>query len=356
MTWRWGVAVLLTGGLVATPSLIASRPVQGASVDPTALLARIRTSAAVGWSGYGESRGAVALPKVIELGDLTSILGTTTRYRVWWHDAVRHRVDALSLTGEQDTTDDATGSWRWSSDSAAAVRITGTPSVQVPEEPDLVAPTLGRRLAGTQDVELSKLPVRRVGRRSVPGVRLTPAHPATTTIEHVDLYADPRSGLVLEVDVQAVGQRVPVMRSLLLSVDLSRPDLSLASFLPTQDRTTVSKEDLVARLDQHSPYALPTSLGGLPETHLLTGVTGLKTYGQGFGQVVLIPLPRGSGRSLARSVNALGGRFDTALLHGLLVGNPFNFHQRYLLLGSVPTATLEAMSQDLTLHPPAELP
>lgn len=347
--WRWVVAVAVIAGLVAVPVLLAARPLRAAAVDPSALLQRIRGSASVGWSGYGESRGAVALPDVKQLGDLAKILGTTIRYRVWWHDSSRHRVDALSLTGEQDTTADATGSWRWSSDGGIAVRVVGDQPVRLPEEADLVAPTLGRRLAGTRDVSVTAVAPRRVAGRALPGIRLTPRHPATTTIAHIDLYADPRTGLTLEVDVQAAGQRVPVLRSLLLDVALSRPTLDEASFDPGNNGTRVAGRDLAAQVDQRSPYALPEVLGGLAQSGLLPTAQGLTTYGAGFGQVVLLPLGRGAGRDLARSFGAFGDRFDTALLHARLVEDR---DRRYLLAGSVPNAVLDAAAADLIAHPP----
>jgi hypothetical protein len=349
--WRWGVILSVVAALIAVPALLAARTVHAPAVEPVALVARIRASGNVPWSGYGESRGGVALPDVKQLGDLTSLLGGTNRYRVWWHDRTRHRVDALRLTGEKDTTEDATGSWRWDSDEEVSLRVFGAPPVRLLEAGDLVAPTLGRRLAGTTDVTLTARPGRRVAGHDVPGVRLTPKHPSTTTIAYVDLWADPATGLVLRVDVQAVSQRVPVMRSLLLSLDLSQPSLKDASFTPPSEVTRVAQDDLTGRVNQLSPYDLPDQLGGMRRTALIGGAQGVATYGSGFGQVLLLPLPRGQARDLSRSLRDVGGSFRTAMLNGVLVQAD---QRRYLLAGTVSEAVLHALEDDLLRNPPPE--
>lgn len=349
-SWRWVVPALLLALLTSTPALLAARPVRTPTVEPAALLARIRASAPVGWSGYGESRGALALPDIQQLGDVSRLLGSVTRYRVWWHNAVRQRVDSLSLTGEKDTATDATGSWRWDSDVTLPLRVVGSPPVRLLEAGDLVAPTLGRRLAGTADVLLTALPARRLAGRSVPGLRLTPRHPAATTIASVDLWADPRTGLTLQVDVRARGQRVPVLRSLLLDLDSQQPSLTDANFQPRAEYATVTRDDLAGQVDQLSPFLLPGRLGGLPRTALIGGAVGVATFGAGFGQVLLLPLPRGYSRNLARSLRSLGGSFQTPLLNALLVQGQ-DHEQRFLLAGTVPAAVLTQLSTDLRLHP-----
>jgi hypothetical protein len=349
--WRWWVVLLVVAGLVALPLLAARLPVSSPAVSPTALLAAVRASGSVGWSGYGESRGRLGLPDVSQLGDVTSLLGTTTRHRVWWRGPQDNRVDALALTGEIDRAEDPYGSWRFNSEKAFALRSDGQVPVHLPEAGDLVAPVLGRRLAGTKDVHLTPLGARRIAGRTTVGLRLVPARPQTTTVASADLWIEPRSGLALRVDLRAGANTAPVLTSLLLDLDEHRPGVLSTQFTAGRDVTVSSgTADLAARVAELAPYVLPRAIAGLVRSDAVSsaeGAAGVASYGAGFGQLLVLPLPRGS--DLARSFGDLGDQFTTPLLNALLVEQG---RRRFLVAGTVPLTVLLDVRTALLADPP----
>ena len=343
----------MAGGalLVAVPSAVAMLPVDGPPMTTAALLAKVRASGSVAWSGYGESRGTLDVPDVQQLGDLASLVGGTTRLRAWWRDRNDFRVDALSLVGETDVAQDATGSWTWSSADRRALRLDGTLPVRLPQPGDLLAPILGARLSRTSDVAASPLAVRRVAGRAAVGVRLVPRHPGTTTVDAVDLWADPGTGLPLRVEVRA-GGRV-ALTSLVLDLDLARPAAARTSFAPPRG-VAVSRQDapdLAALVDRFSPYALPSVLAGLTRTDAVRGLGsgGVATYGQGLGAFALVPLPRNVARDVTRSLASRAGIVSTPLINALVVRDG---RRTYLLAGTVPGSVLDRAASQLRLDPP----
>ena len=361
--WRWGVVAALLAVLVSLPSLAGAFPAQRSTLSPAGLLERIRASDGVGWSGYGESRGSLVLPDVRELGELPGLFAGTTRARAWWRGPDQWRVDALTPVGEVDTTRDANGGWTWNSADRRALRIVGELDVRLPAAPDLLAPVLGHRLAGTSDVAVSALPARRVAGRSADGVRLVPDDPARTTVSAVDLWADVASGLPLRVDVFARGQDEPVLTSVLLDLDLSTPPVSRTDFARPRGATVTVGEapDVAALADRFAPYALPDTVAGVPRrsrSALSTG-GGAGTYGDGFTALALLPLPDGLGRQLISRIDDPDGDARTARVSTPLVNAVVGLgrgDRAYLLVGTVPEDLLTAALVQLRAVPPPRRP
>lgn len=356
--WRWGVVAALLAVLLSLPSFAGALPTGRSSLSPAGLLERIRTSDSVAWSGYGESRGALVLPDVRELGELPGLFAGTTRTRAWWRGPDRWRVDALTLVGEVDTTRDPDGGWTWSSADRRALRIVGELDVRLPTAADLLAPALGRRLAGTQDTEVSALPPRRVAGRSADGIRLVPGDPGRTTVRSVDLWADVTTGLPLRVEVSAVGAERPVLTAVLLDLSLSPPSLDLTDFPRPRDAdvTVGDAPDVAALADRFAPYLLPDELAGLPRrarSPLSTG-GGVGTYGDGFTALAVLPLPDDVGRRLVQRLDDEGdgrtARVATPLVNAL-VGLGAD-DRAYLVVGTVPKDLLTTALVQLRADPP----
>jgi hypothetical protein len=182
------VVAALVAGLCGLPALAGARPAGSSDLDADQLRALILRSADVGWSGYAESRATLALPDVRELGDVAGLLGGTTRTRVWWRDRDDWRVDRLTLVGEIDQVQAGSLSITWDSADRRADLLLGTLPLRLPRPVDLVAPVLGRRLAATADVDLQRLPARRVAGRTAAGLRLAPRDPGATTVQAIDLW------------------------------------------------------------------------------------------------------------------------------------------------------------------------
>lgn len=357
LTWRWSVVAGLVGALTALPTLAGALPASGSGATAAALLAKVRASDQVPWSGYGTSRGTLVVPDVRELSDLPGLVGETTRARAWWRGRDDWRVDQVALTGETDTTRDVDGGWTWSSQDRRAVRIVGDLDVRLPAAADLLAPVLGHRLAGTGDVELSLLPARRLAGRSADGLRLVPRAPRATTVRSVDLWVEPASGLVLQVEVRTSAV-APSLTSTLLDLDLSDPGVERTGFDRPRRASVVVAEapDIAAAADRFAPYLLPDVLAGLPRrarSALSTG-GGVGTYGDGFTALALVPLPRDLADRVIRRVDPTDDD-RTAQITTPLVNAVVGRGERgraYLLVGTVPQARLLEALAALRVSPP----
>ncbi len=355
--WRWAVLAALVAALVSLPTLAGALPAGPSDLTADALLQRIRDSDRVAWSGYGESRGSLVLPGVDELGELPSLVGDTTRARAWWRAPDDWRVDEQRLAGERDTTRDGGGGWTWDSAGRQAVRVDGELALRLPRAVDLLAPTLGHRLAGTAQMTASRLPARRVAGRSAAGVQLVPERPAATTVQAFRLWADPQNGLPLRVEVQAAGR--PVLVSLLLDLNVSVPPPERTRFRPPPDASVSADRapDLAAAIDRFAPFALPDELIGLPRRS--RGVVGTgggaATYGDGPAAVAVLPLPRELAGRIVRRIEP-GDDDRMAAVSTPLVNAVVTVDRRrrgYLVVGTVPPATLERALVELASRPPS---
>ena len=279
--------------LAAVPAVVGALPVRATAVEPDQLAAAIVGSTNAPYQGYVETRGQLAIPDLPDVDTATALLGGPAKIRVWRASPVAWRADLLNPTGESDTYGDATGTWTWDSTDRRVSRIEQAPGdVRLPRPADVVPPELGRRLVdGAAPGELQPLAPARVAGRSVPGLRIVPADPVST-VDHVDVWADAVTGVVLRVAVVSRGADRPVFESQFLDVSLSRPADNLVTFVrPTGVRNRRNQStDLLQQLRSiTSSVQLPASLAGLARAPGQTG--GIATYGDGFGVVTVIAVP-----------------------------------------------------------------
>ncbi len=354
LSWRWAAVAALVGVLVALPSAVRALPVSAPEVAAGRLRDLVRASGDVGWSGTSESRGALALPDVGELGELPALLGGTVRTRVWWRGPTSWRVDEQRLTGEQDVVVDGPLTTTWTSADRTVEQLYGLLPVRLPRAADLVAPVLGRRLAGASGTALSTLPGRRVAGTDAAGLRVVPLDPASSTVSSVDLWADPRTGLPLRVEVRARGQAEPVLTTLLLDLDRQVPPAGRTLFDVPRDATVTTDQapDIAAQIDQAEPYVLPRRLAGA-DRQVVSGLErarGVGSYAAGLSSFVVVPLPRDIAARLRDRLTSVGGpRLSTPLVNALL-GTAGR--RAYLLVGTVPQAQLDAAFAELQRTPP----
>ena len=352
VSWRWGVVGAGLAVLMSLPALVAARPVPDPRPDGQQLLAAVRASSGVAWSGYGESRGTLALPDSDRLDALPALLGGTTRVRAWWRGSRDFRVDALTLVGETDTAQDAEGTWTWSSADRTAVRVVGDLPVRLPSPGDLLAPVLGRRLARDPGLRAESWGAGRVAGRTTAGLRLRPLHPRATSIGTVDLWVEPATGLALRVEVTAAGADQPAVSTLLLDLELSSPSPDRTAFRPPADAVVSldSAPDVAALVNRLARYDLPEVLAGVSrarQEQALQG-DGVALYGTGLEAFVLLPLPRDT-----RVTDSPDGRIDAGLLHGQVV--PIG-RRTFLLAGTVPVSLLDRAAAELRARPPQRRP
>ncbi len=357
-----GAGLLALGSL---PAILAAVPAGGAAtVSATALLARVRASATVAYSGYAESHGTLALPKVPRLSGVDDLLSGTTAMRVWYADPNRYRVDEIGLVGETDIYQLDFGTWRWESDSRRATLIEGRPAVRLPRAGDLLPAELGRRLAAAaQPEEVRRLGARRVAGRTALGLRITPRDP-TTTVGRVDLWADRGTGLPLRVEVSG-RNAAPTMATAYLDLEMGRPGDRLTAFLPPSDASlnTTNAPDIAAAVDRFADFELPPTLAGLARRERVTGIGGnggTATYGEGYSLLTLLPLPPTVGSAILISLQGppavqleIPGAFASAVTTPLINAVLLNSNQGYFLLaGSVRLPMLERAATQLVQEPP----
>src|SRR5262249_24190191 len=157
----------------------------------------------------------LGLPNLPDVGDITTLLDGTTDQYAWYRSASQWRADVVTTAGENDTYEaGALGSFEWGYTTDTLTQIFGSQPVRLPRPADLLPPALAQRLVsyagpGTQ---LATVPAERVGGIDAAGLRLTPAG-NTSTISAIDVWADPRTGLPVEVKVFGRQATAPVLVS-----------------------------------------------------------------------------------------------------------------------------------------------
>ena len=131
------------------------------------------------------------------------------------------------------------------------------------------------------------------------GLRITPSDPATT-IGHADIWADPKTGFPVRVELAGRSGK-PVFITRFLELRQRAPDLDVLKpalpHRPDLDTTELGNDLTIPWL---GTAMLPSTIvgrnGAEPD-----GISGVGTYGQGWSTLVLLRLPgRISSRSLGR--------------------------------------------------------
>jgi len=369
-TWRWAAVAIGALALAVLPTAVGAWPVAASAPSPEVLLARVRSSATVAFSGYAEANGTLAVPDVPQLGDLPALLGGTTRLRAWYAAPDRWRVDTVKPAGEDGTYAATGGTWLWEFDPGRATLVTGEPPVRLPRAADLLPPDLARRFAAAAGPdELRSLPPRRIAGRTALGLRITPRDLATT-IGLVDLYADAATGLPVRVAITPRDATTPALTAGFLDVRLAAPDRALLTFTPPAgvQVTTTAAPDITALVDRFAPYMLPNALAGLARRDVVAGVPrGVATYGTGFGLVAVLPLSADVAHGVLRRLSGPpagplkldgvadfeGSTIATPLLNAVAVRLGRRF---YLVAGTVGEALLGRAVAALAANPPPRRP
>ncbi|HKA67584.1 MAG TPA: hypothetical protein VKG85_00555 [Actinomycetes bacterium] len=321
---RWltvGGAVL---GLCALPVLIAAWPVPPPGIDPATLRDRVLASADQPYQGYAESHGHLGIPDLSELGAVRGLLTGTTRIRSWYAGPDAWRVATLSTTGEADEYRVPGSTYHWDFEYDFLVRILDDVAVRLPRPSDLLPPELARRLlrSAVAGDSVTSIAARRVAGRTAAGLRLHPSDP-DTTVDRVDIWADPRTGLPLRVEIAAAAHGRPVFSTAFLEVAL-RPPAAGVLAVPrsgTADFATTTSRDLAELTEVFQDALPPPTLVGRARSTPAPNVSGVGWYGAGFGSFVAVSLPGRLGYEWAQAARKAGG-LDVGLpadVHGEVV-------------------------------------
>jgi hypothetical protein len=291
MNRRWLMVLATAAAFVLVPVAIAARPVAAVNQSAAELAQRVRASATVPWSGLVDTTGILQLPDNASFANLAQILGDRNRLRVWWRGADDWRVDRIRSTGERDLFSNGGSLIRWVFESQSAT-LSPVSTVRLPDAYDVLPPVIARSMlqAAREEDELSRLPARRVAGINAPGLRLVP-HEEGTTIGHVDLWADPQTGLALQVELYGITDRRPVLNTTIVDLDRTLPPATTTRFVPAPG-VALSYEDSIdvaAAANAFAAYDLPISLAGLPSRNG-TDPGAVGTYGRGPTTVFVVAL------------------------------------------------------------------
>lgn len=361
--WRWLVVAAGTAVLVSLPGLIAALPVSVAAVPVRQLYARMAASAGQPYHGFALSSGTAGLPTLPQLADAIALLNGETQLRVWYGGPDRWRVDQVGVGTERDLYQQPDGQTLWDFGTDQLTSIVGAQPVRLPRGADLVPPDLARRiiaLVGPDPAGLAPLPARSVAGIAADGLRLTPDDPLTT-VGRVDFWADPTTGLPLQVEISGRGAGAPILVSRFLDLDLSPPDpatLVPPTGGPDTAHVVTRGSDIAQAFRTLRLGPLPTTLGGDQRTDDPATSVGVGVYGTGLTSFLVIPVPRQVGIDAFNQVEKAGGRLVTLPAGaGVVVATPLitlmvmdsdPARRRYLLIGFVAPSVLQRAGADLS--------
>ena len=348
---RWAVVAAGVAVLCGLPAAIAAFPVPASALSGALLRARIAASADVSYQGYAQSYVDLGLPSLPDLSNVISLLDGSTDQYVWYRSPTSWRADQLTTAGENDIYQTTQGTYLWNYTNNQLTKVVGSQPVRLPQAPDLLPPELARRLTGfaNRATRFSRLPTQRVAGVDAAGLRLVPVDSAST-VSAVDMWADPRTGLPLEVEVFGQGEVAPVLVSRFLDVRETMPDA--ATLMPQPgpgiDLSTTSLPDASEVLNGFGP-PLPGQLGWIQRVANPSGLSDVAAYGAGFSRFAVVPLPPRVGNSALSAASGVGTTItlangtavvvQTPLIAMLLARAPTG--QVFLLTGAVTASRLE---------------
>jgi outer membrane lipoprotein-sorting protein len=320
--WRWLAVLGLVAVLAASPSIVASRSVADSPVSATALLALVKRSESVPYSGYAEATGGLSLPVTDQFGSIADLLGGQTRLRVWFRGRSDWRVDAIGLSGETDVHRNGQTLWNWNYESGIATETVAATQavVRLPETMDVLPSTLAQRLLSEADAaDVTRIAPRRVAGHDVPGLRLRPPE-AGSTIDEVDVWVDPASGVPLRVEVRGGGTDVITTQFLDFSTRVPSPGTTAFSPPPGAQIHTSQDTDLAQLLQRLGVGSAPPELAGIARNAELPPVGSIGVYGRGVTEFAAVPLFGRTARSLRTQLAKTAGVTTTSTGQSVAVG------------------------------------
>ena len=364
---RWSVTAAGVAILCLLPAVVAAWPVRAASgIGPGELRDRVLASVNQPYSGYVTTDGRLRLPALPALEDVRGLFSGSARLRAWYASSSSWRVAELTATGERDTYRTVAGQYSWDYERNLVTELLGDPSVWLPGTSDVVPPVLARRLLGAGG-HLDPLPARRVAGVEAAGLRLTPDDP-DTAIAWVDVWADPRTGLPVHVEVAGESAADPVFTSRFLEVRQAAPDPAALTPAapPGAGFATTTPADSAEALGNVLNAQLPDTLVGKARSPIAfaEGVTGAGVYGTGFSTLVVVGLPGRLGRQTLEAARdngaaeiplagAQGYELRAAPLAALVVHRPGDrsYRRTWLLTGLVDPQLLRRAAAELVGRP-----
>jgi len=361
MLGRWALVVAAAVLACAIPTVLASRPVSGAEPGAGVLRQRIVDSAGQTYTGYVKTQAELGLPSLSQLSEVTGLLSGFTDIRVWYRSPNQNRVDVVNTLGERDVYQTPDGVYTWDYGTNLLTEIVGAEQVRLPRAGDLVPPDLARRVLALDPVDPAvSLPPRRIAGITAAGLRLRPTDQATT-VGQVDIWADPATGLPLQVEVTARGQAKPILVSQF--VDVTHDNPSDATLSPPIDAaggvSQAAAPSVLSAISQLGRFPLPARLAGHQLQPQIPGLPGVGRYGTGLSTFVALPIPDNIGESAQDTMTKAGATtIHMTRGHAVLIQIPLLTvmvvdlrFRTYLVAGFVDHATFQQAATELARFP-----
>ena len=353
---RWGLVLAVVVVLCSVPIVLSVWPAGVARVDVTALRERVAASAGQPHQGFAQSSGLLPLPPLPNLESVVALASGRTEMRVWYAARDRWRVDVIEGSTERGLYQTPRAQYVWDYGENRLSEIVGDQPIRLPRAADLTPPDLVRRLLDLAvDDSYEPLAGKRVAGVAAAGLRIVPAT-ADTTVDHVDVWADPGTGLPLQAEVTARGGERPVFVTRFLEVELTTPAADVLT--PPVERpgivyTVTAAPDVLSSINRRVPVRLPNELAGAARRDAVDGVAAAGVYGTGLAQFVVAALPGRFGfraydqvSTFGRDVQVPNG--EAALIGtGLLTVLMVRADRTYLVAGLVDPSVLERVATDL---------
>jgi hypothetical protein len=354
---RWGIVLAAVVLLASVPIVINKWPARAADVELGVLRERIAASARQPYHGYAQSSGLLPLPPLPNLDRVTALVSGRTEMRTWYAARERWRVDVIDGGSERDVYQTPGEQYVWDYGANQLSKIVGDQPIRLPRAADLTPPELARRLlaVATGD-QVTALAGKLVAGVAAAGLRIVPAA-ADTTVAHVDIWADPGTGLPLRAEITAKGGVRPVFVTRFLEVHLSVPAagvLAPPTLRPGMGYIVTPVPDVLGALNRWRPALLPDRLAGWPRRDAVAAQAVAGVYGTGLAQFVAVALPGRFGRQAYDQVATFGQDVtvpsgSAALIAtGLLSVLAVRAERTYLVAGLVQPAVLRRVAVDLT--------
>ncbi|MEJ7706933.1 MAG: hypothetical protein WKF82_06375 [Nocardioidaceae bacterium] len=356
-TRRWCVVALGVAILVSLPIAINSRTARDSAANSKDLLSMAQRSAAVSYSGLVEAAGSLQLPVSDQFTEASDVFGERTTMRVWWRGDDDWRVNQLGVAGETDVVHDSRGTTIWNYESNHATKTPNT-DIRLPRASDLLPPALAQRLLeDAEAAEVNRIPAERVAGIDAPGLRLDPsAH--QSSIDHVDVWLDPDSGLPVRVSIFGASAEEPAVTTTFLDVAIARPSESSTAFSPPAGADSHFEDfvDIADAANHFAPVTPPRLLAGLHRRDSSGGAVG--AYGSGATFMIALPLWDQAACPLREQlavtpgsgVSRLGMTLAVGPLNLLLTETSFQDHS-WLFVGTVTPETLDRATQQMLARP-----
>jgi hypothetical protein len=353
---RWALVVAVVVLLCSVPVVIGAWPARAAEADPAILRERISASADQPYQGFAQSSGLLPVPPLPNLEQVTALASGTTQMRVWYAARDRWRVDVIEGGSEHDVYQTPQAQYVWDYGDSQLSQVVGEQPLRLPRAADLTPPELVRRLLAIAAADrFEPISGKRVAGVSAAGLRLLPVA-AGTTIDHIDVWADPATGLPVQAEVTAKGGERPVFITRFLELHRSVPSADVLTPPPGHPGigfTVTTAPDILSIINRRRPALLPDRLGGAPRRDAVAGSSAADVYGTGLAQFVVVALPGRLGfrsydriATFGRDVEVPDGA-AAIISTGLLTLLAVDAGRTYLVAGFVEPDVLERVAVDL---------